>query len=773
MKISDSKSKTQKKNYDWQKVSWSTEDFAEYKKICLASLEDNNLLNFYKCFNARLNLVLFNPSNLDETLRREDCLLIYSNDIFPTCNKLSVHELWDKLFKKKIDNLMRFCYVSEEISLIKESDLSVCKLIQKFDDGAFSVAVVDGEKHFVGTITRDNLRKNFPAKNFEMQSDLFLSAEKDEAEIKRAMAEIFFETGIREIPIVQNRRVLSFCRLGKTFMLKNREENFPPVYWDAISDDVAKAFLEGKRRILISSTLGSLKGFRERFEILADISVCDEPAEKLLNEDFDFLVYGADVWENFPTIKFSAQKLYANLFAEEIRRYFEEHGVEYFYLEAPKKFEHKNKYRTEYSRRMATAPLTFGSPEEDYLIHSDKFDRGWNTAGGIRHTPGVPQNFCKQIFLFGACSVIGTFVEDESAIAAFLQKKFNETSAKYRVVNCGNNGGFSGATINELYRMGDTHFNGGDIVIHVNSDAWCYAFSENLRHKFSFDDVFNRTGNKFSRPFRDTKSGHHLNAKGNELIADFLFHKLLAFPFSEKSVSDDVLPFFSVTPIADRLVKNLQLKNFLATLKKEKVSVKTAGAIVMNCNPFTLGHRYLIERARSEVDFLYVFVVEEDCSEFSFRDRFFLAKLGCADLSNVKILPTGKYIISLITFADYFQKEALQGQMVTAPIADIKLFGQTVAPLLGIKKRFVGAEPFDSLTAEYNHAMRNLLPNFGVELIEVARHTTKDGEIISASTVRNLIKRNKLEDCQKFLPATTWNFIKKSFERKVNISHNN
>ena len=35
----------------------------------------------------------------------------------------------------------------------------------------------------------------------------------------------------------------------------------------------------------------------------------------------------------------------------------------------------------------------------------------------------------------------------------------------------------------------------------------------------------------------------------------------------------------------------------------------TVGAIVMNCNPFTMGHRYLIETAASQVDRLYVFVL--------------------------------------------------------------------------------------------------------------------------------------------------------------------
>ena len=74
------------------------------------------------------------------------------------------------------------------------------------------------------------------------------------------------------------------------------------------------------------------------------------------------------------------------------------------------------------------------------------------------------------------------------------------------------------------------------------------------------------------------------------------------------------------------------------------------GAAVMNCNPFTLGHRYLIETAARECDRLYVFVLSEDKSRFSAADRLTLVKEGTKDLKNVTVLPTGPYLISSATF---------------------------------------------------------------------------------------------------------------------------
>ena len=762
MQISKLNLKSGVSNFEWQKVSWPTDYFCAYEKIYLANLEDEALLNFYNCFNGRTQLALLNPDNFDLALREKDSLLIYVEDTFPPCNKISVNELWDKFLAEKIKHLIKFCYIKSEPAIIREEDLSAKKLIQKFDDNAFSVAVTDKQGNFVAAITQDTFGKAFLEKKFGARRDMFLNFSEDELKIKTSMAQKFLAEGVLELPIVKDGKILSSCKIAKTSLLQNCEESFPPVYWEAINDEVAADFFKDKRRILISSNRGSLKGFVERFQNLFNVTLFDDTILDFSDGEFDLLIYGANVWGNIQLTKLAAQKLYANLFAEELRRYLAKNDIRYFYLELPDKFQKKNFFRTCYSARTAMAPLTFGSSEKDYLVHSDKFSLKWNTAGGLRFTPDTPKNFERTIFLFGACSIVGTFVDDAHTVSAVLQKRLNENFLPVKVVNCGNNGGFSGATINELYRIADTLFQSGDVIIHVNGDAWQYCFKENLSDKFFIDDVFNRNGAELSKPFRDTKSGHHLNEEGSCIMAEFLFKQIQVLPQNTNPVA--VVPFFSAKSIVERLSKNFELKNFLSVLEKEKVKAQTAGAIVMNCNPFTLGHRYLIEKSLQATDFLYVFIVEEDCSEFKFHDRFALAKECCSDLKNLKILPSGKYIISLLTFADYFQKENLQGQETIAPVSDIKLFGKEIAPVLGIKKRFVGEEPLDAVTRKYNEMLQFLLPVFGVETIEIPRLKTESGEIITASTVRRLIRQGKTEDCKKFLPSITYNFILENFQ---------
>lgn len=179
----------------------------------------------------------------------------------------------------------------------------------------------------------------------------------------------------------------------------------------------------------------------------------------------------------------------------------------------------------------------------------------------------------------------------------------------------------------------------------------------------------------------------------------------------------------------------------------------TVGAAVMNCNPFTKGHRYLIETAAKAVDRLYVFVVSEDRSRFSFRDRFEMVRLGTEDLGNVTVLPSGEYMISRATFPTYFLKDSSKAGSAYASL-DVTLFGEKIAPALGITKRFVGTEPYCAVTSDYNSVMKALLPSFGVEVVEIPRIGG-----ISASRVREALDNNRTSELDELVPASTLRYM--------------
>ena len=186
--------------------------------------------------------------------------------------------------------------------------------------------------------------------------------------------------------------------------------------------------------------------------------------------------------------------------------------------------------------------------------------------------------------------------------------------------------------------------------------------------------------------------------------------------------------------------------------------LSSTGIIVMNANPFTLGHRYLAEQAAGRCERLYVLVVREEASRFPFEERFAMVQAGLADIPNVVVCDGGTDVISRSVFPTYFLKD-LSDAAPTQMALDLDLFCRSVAPSYGATMRFVGSEPTDALTAEYNRMMKEILPARGIEVVEIPR-LEADGAPVSASTVRELL------DCSgtavrvsRLVPTTTLPYL--------------
>ncbi len=181
----------------------------------------------------------------------------------------------------------------------------------------------------------------------------------------------------------------------------------------------------------------------------------------------------------------------------------------------------------------------------------------------------------------------------------------------------------------------------------------------------------------------------------------------------------------------------------------------------MNCNPFTLGHRYLIEKALEQCSFLILFLVEEDKSFFSFEDRLKLVDEGTKDIPNLAIIPSGRFVLSSLTFSDYFNKSEMQDRIIDTSL-DVTVFAREIAPCLHITKRFAGEEPFDNVTRQYNETMRRVLPEYGIEFVEIPRKEGEDGAI-SASRVRKLLEKRDFDGLKPLVPDSTFSYLLKKF----------
>ncbi len=198
------------------------------------------------------------------------------------------------------------------------------------------------------------------------------------------------------------------------------------------------------------------------------------------------------------------------------------------------------------------------------------------------------------------------------------------------------------------------------------------------------------------------------------------------------------------------------IKKFKQRLRSYSRDKPEAACVVVNCNPFSLGHKYLIERASAESQWLYVIVVEEDRSLFPFGIRLKLVEEGTEHLKNVKVISGGDYVISSATFPSYFTGEADLARMHAS--LDIEVFTIHIAPALKINRRYVGKEPYCPVTGLYNSIMKDQLPGSGIELIEISRLENK-GVPISASLVRERIRAGDIEGIRELVPKSTMEYL--------------
>lgn len=200
---------------------------------------------------------------------------------------------------------------------------------------------------------------------------------------------------------------------------------------------------------------------------------------------------------------------------------------------------------------------------------------------------------------------------------------------------------------------------------------------------------------------------------------------------------------------------NITTPQHLNTSTSQPLTTTTPlrGVVVMNCNPFTLGHRYLIEQAAKQVERLFVMVVREDCSLFAYAERKAMVEQGVAHLKNVTVIDGSEYAISQATFPTYFLKR-LDDAADTQMLLDLDLFRRHIAPALGATVRFVGTEPTDQLTRRYNQLMHEVL----ADVRETAR-LEKEGNAVSASRVRKAMEQGDMSTIRQLVPPTTLPYI--------------
>ncbi|MDE7431453.1 MAG: adenylyltransferase/cytidyltransferase family protein, partial [Lachnospiraceae bacterium] len=372
-----------------------------------------------------------------------------------------------------------------------------------------------------------------------------------------------------------------------------------------------------------------------------------------------------------------------------------------------------------------------------------------NARNGRRVTCFQPKDYIGTIYFLGPCTFYGYFSEDQYTIESFLQKRLLEEGYLYRVENCATPIGRNDSDIDGMLKEIGM-YNKNDIVIYLsqcgsvigveNRRLWDICEEQDIPSEWM------------------TNGPLHINYKACHSIADSIFemlsHSYLKTDKHELEYQQEIdIDFHNI-------MKDYVYHKYLSLYFGEFMNddYDSVGAIVMNCNPFSKGHRYLIEQACRQVKFLIIFVVEENASLFSFEERYAMVKEGVRDLDNVMAVPSGEFILSNNTFGEYFAKRDT-GVIDLSAEHDINIFADYIAKPLRITHRFVGEEPFDMVTGVYNQVMKEILPQKGIELVEIPRMDV-EGEIVSASRVRNYMECGEYRKAFRLLPDTTISFLR-------------
>lgn len=418
-------------------------------------------------------------------------------------------------------------------------------------------------------------------------------------------------------------------------------------------------------------------------------------------------------------------------------------------------------YSNEYIKNIFTEiPIVNINGEIKHIDISTKYV---NIINGLRYTFNQPEEYSKEINIYGNCFAFGFGTDDKRTIASFLQKKFDN-------IKINNYGVWGGDYENRILK---TNLNEDDIIIILSletsfplkekEEIYNIFFNKLKELNINYEELSYELFNSKDKLWIDAT---HINHRGYKIIAEHLYKRIKNIAAVKNHKQQKIHDNANNKKIEkNNILSNYdnELNKYIDNIKQYSVSDKynKIGSIVMNCNPFTYGHQYLIETALKEVDFLYIFVVEEDKSIFPFKDRFKLVTEGTKHLKNIKILPSGKFIISTITFPEYFSKSSIKSIQYDASI-DVNIFAEKIAPALNISIRFAGTEPACNVTKEYNNLMKKILPQHNIQF-KVIDRINYNNKPISATNVRKLIDKKDINKLKNLVPETTLKYIMDKF----------
>lgn len=382
----------------------------------------------------------------------------------------------------------------------------------------------------------------------------------------------------------------------------------------------------------------------------------------------------------------------------------------------------------------------------------DKSEENYNIVNGRRFTTDVPSSVSSRIHIFGPCAVMGLCVADEMTICSILQKFINQDGLNTEVFNHGL--AYGKDLLNDLLGIIDEPICKGDSII------WFSAFENKELSLFTNHDIPIIEVKDCVKGLTDwfLDNPFHCNAKANTEIAKNIFsyikqHSNNISTYKRISIINSLGIELYHDPFA--ILNSIELNNYIKYLEQFQCNdlTKKKGAIVINANPCTLGHLYLVREALKQVDYLYVFLVEESKGSLPYLDREYMLKESLKYNRRVCVIRGGDIMTSEKVFPEYFNK-SIEPSRISLALTH-RVFGRVANSILGVTCRFFGTEPNDILTQSLNDAAYEILPEYGIIPIVINRLSI-DNIHVSAKDVRRHFYNKEYAKLAKLVTLSTY-----------------
>jgi [citrate (pro-3S)-lyase] ligase len=400
-------------------------------------------------------------------------------------------------------------------------------------------------------------------------------------------------------------------------------------------------------------------------------------------------------------------------------------------------------YSQEYVHNISIADSELIQSDSFFLMENCK-SKAMNTENGIRLEKNAEDKE-NNIFLFGASNAFGYYVYDDETISSYMRQY---DLGNYNIYNCATIGD---TMINIYNRIINFDIEKNDIVI-------VGVHPVILNRNF---DLFStiRTMNYFEQPHdkENFVDMSHYTAFCHRNLAKIIYESIKGLLTLNKG--------FEIEDSKSKKVIEA-FNNYKLIVKQKGWKLKKSdeiGIAVMSANPFTIGHRHLVELGSKMFDYFVIFLMQDGYDLiFDKKECQKIVEVGVSDLDNVIVAPFPEGCITWDDFCPEYNNVAARHakNFIGINVYDLANMLVVMCKEGNFSHYIAGIETDDAVTRQMCLHFKNICELNGINFIAIPRKKIGDNEkSISGTECRKLLETKQYDKLLKVLQPNVLQYI--------------